>query len=112
MEDHIHSLDEGGIKALVHVLDLVSSFPTFFSVSVSVSPNLFLQFPCFVILRFNLFIHGYDIYLCNTHWLQQMKVQKMDLNIYLYLSFLKFNLGFFLLYFLRTVKVKKKKERF
>lgn len=63
MEDHIHSLDEGGIKALVHVLDLVSSFPTFFSVSFS--PNLFLQFPCFVILRFNLFMDMTSI--CTIH---------------------------------------------
>lgn len=63
MEDHIHSLDEGGIKALVHVLDLVSSFPAFFSVSFS--PDLFLQFPCFVILRFNLFMDMTSI--CTIH---------------------------------------------
>lgn len=33
VEDHIHSMDENGIKALVHVLDLVSSFVLDFSAS-------------------------------------------------------------------------------
>lgn len=40
VEDHIHSLDENGIKSLVHVLDLVKRVHFFFIFYVSFPPHL------------------------------------------------------------------------